>query len=174
VDSDLVEFDMSFRPVVLPLKDGAAVDRCGRYYSLQRNEPAAICRLDRPGTLLARSPILVHDVFSSEDRVFVVGAGTEWNTRCLVYRILPSGLELLKEVIFPVRGSIDYGGLVEVVDVDEKRGLAVIMPLEHSANRSNECYLLDLNTGDCTSIGRLAGDFGFFLDRDVLLEPRRP
>lgn len=168
LDSDLVEFDMSLRPVALPLKDGAAVDRCGRYYSVVRNAPAAICRVDRPGTVLARSPILVHDVFSSEDRVYVVGAGTEWSTRCLIYKILPDTLPLVKDVVFPMRG------LVGVVDLDEKRGLAVIMPLEHSANRSNECYLLDLNTGDCRSIGRLAGDFGFFLDRDVLQEPRHP
>ena len=33
---------------------------------------------------------------------------------------------------------------------------------------------MNLNTGDSKNIGRLAGDFGFFLDRDVLLEPAVP
>ena len=174
LDSDLVEFDMSFRPVVLPLKDGAAVDRCGRYYSVQRNAPAAICRVDRPGAVLARAEIFVHDVFSSEDRVFVVGAGSQSDTRCLIYQTLPDTLALVKDFVFPVEGSSGYGFMVRVVDLDEKRSLAVIQPLEHFDNRSNECYLLDLNTGDCRSIGRLAGDFGFFLDRDVLQEPRHP
>jgi hypothetical protein len=96
--------------------------------------------------------------------------------RCLIFQILPERLELKKEIVFPVTGSSAYLGLVRVVDMDETRSLAVIQPLEHSDNRSNECYLLDLNTGNCRSIGRMAGDFGFFLDRDVLLaslEPRR-
>src|SRR5208283_582676 len=70
LDSDLVDFDMALRPVALREEDGPAVDRCGRYYSLQRNSPAAICRVDCPGVVLARAPITVHQVFSSEDRVF--------------------------------------------------------------------------------------------------------
>jgi hypothetical protein len=176
LDSDLVDFDIAFRPVTLPRKDGPVVDRCGRYYSVERNAPAAICRVDGPGAVLARADILVHDVFSSDDRVFVVGAGTVGDTvseRCLIFRVLPERLELKKEVVFPVTGSSEYLGLVRVVDMDEKRSLAIIQPLAHSDNRSNECYLLDLNTGTCRSIGRMAGDFGFFLDRDVLLEPLR-
>ncbi len=173
LNSDSVEFDMSYRPVLLPRSDGPVVDRCGRYYSVLRNAPAEICRVDRPGAVLARAPILVHDVFSSEDRVFVVGAGSHADTRCLIYQVSPSGLGLMKEVEFPVRGGPGYGGLVTVVDMDEKRGLAVIRSLAEFDARSNECYLLDLNTSNCRNIGRMTGDFGFFLDRDVLPEPRR-
>ncbi len=172
LDSDLVDFDMLYRPVILPREDGPVVDQCGRYYSVERNAAAAICRVGRPGAVLARADILVHDVFSSNDRVFVVGSGTVGDTvseRCLIFQILPERLELKKEIVFPVTGSSAYLGLVRVVDMDETRSLAVIQPLEHSDNRSNECYLLDLNTGNCRSIGRMAGDFGFFLDRDVLL-----
>ncbi len=175
VDSDSVDFDMSYCPVVLPQKDGPAVDRCGRFYSEQRNSPAAICRVNRPGTVLARASISVHDVFSSEDTVFVVGGtDTQSNERCLIFQVHPEKLELVREVSFPVKGSSEYGGLVRVVDLDERRGLAVVQPLEHFGNRLNECYLVNLKTGDSKSIGRLAGDFGFFLENDVLLEPRGP
>ena len=74
---------------------------------------------------------------------------------------------MMKEVVVPLRG------IVVVVDLDEKRGIAVLQPIKHFDNLSNECYLLDQKTGDCGCIGCLAGDFGFFLERDVLLEPRR-
>jgi hypothetical protein len=171
VDSDLVDFDLSFRPVGLPLKQGPVVDRCGRFYSEQRNSPAAICRVSSPGAVLARAEITAHDLFSSEDRVYLIG-GTDIysNERCLIYQVRPQGLELIKDVAFPMRGSSEFGGIVSVVDLDEQRGLAVVQPLEHEDNRSNECYLVNLDTGDCASIGRMPGDFGFFLDADVLSE----
>ncbi|MBZ5724228.1 MAG: hypothetical protein LAP87_04460 [Acidobacteriia bacterium] len=125
--------------------------------------------------MLARASINVHDVFSSDDTVFVVGGtDTQSNERCLIFQVHPEKLELVKEVAFPVRGSSEYGGLVRVVDLDERRGLAVVQLLEHFDNRLNECYLVYLNTGDSKSIGRLAGDFGFFLKNDVLLEPHVP
>jgi len=170
LDSDLVDFDLSFQPVALPPTRGAAVDRCGRFYSEERNSPAAICRVSRPGAVLARAAVTVHDVFSSEDRVYVIG-GTDIysNERCLIYQVRSQGLELIKDVAFP-RGSSEYGGIVGVVDLDEKRGLAVVQPLEYEDNRSNECYLVNLDTGHCAKIGRLAGDFGFFLDADALSE----
>ena len=174
LDSELVDFDMSFHPIALPQKDGPTVDRCGRFYSEQRNSPVAICRVNRPGIVLARAPVIAHDVFSSEDKVFVVGADTQSNERCLIFQIHPDKLELVKEVALPVRGSPEYGGLVRVVDLDERRALAVVQPLKQFDNRMNECYLINLNTGDSRSIGRLAGDFGFFLENDVLLEPRLP
>ncbi len=126
-------------------------------------------------SVLARASISVHDVFSSEDTVFVVGGtDTQSNERCLIFQVHPEKLELVREVSFPVKGSSEYGGLVRVVDLDERRGLAVVQPLEHFGNRLNEWYLVNLNTGDSKSIGRLAGDFGFFLENDVLLEPRGP
>jgi hypothetical protein len=151
------------------------VDRSGRFYSEQRNSPAAICRVNGPGTVLARASISVHDVFSSEDTIFVVGGSdTQSNERRLIFHVHPEKLELVKDVAFPVRGSSEYGGLVRVVDLDERRGLAIVQPLEHFDNRLNECYLVNLNTGDSKSIGRLGGDFGFFLDNDVLLEPHLP
>jgi len=175
LDSDLVDFDMSYHPVALPQKDGPTVDRCGRFYSEQRNSPVAICRVKRPGIVLARSPIIAHDVFSSEDKVFVVGGtDTQSNERCIIFQVHPDKLDLVKEVPFRVRGSSEYGGLVRVVDLDERRGLAVVQPLEQFDNRLNECYLVDLNTGESKSIGRITGDFGFFLENDVLLEPRLP
>jgi len=174
LNSDSVDFDMTLRPVSLPQEDGPVVDRCGRFYSKQRNAPAAICRVNHPNLVLARAPIIVHDVFSSEDRVFVVGATDTSNERCLVFRVEPEKLELLREIVFPVRGSSEYGGLVRVLDLDEMRGLAVVQPLEHFDNRSNECYVVDLNTGDCRRIGALGGDFGFFLNADVLSQSRHP
>jgi hypothetical protein len=148
------------------------VDRCGRFYSEQRNSPAAVCRVNRPGVVLARAPIVVHDVFSSEDKLFVVG-GTDSQSaeRCLIFQVHSEKLELVKDVAFPVRGGTEYGGLVRVLDLDEGRGLAVVQPLENFDNRLNECYLVNLNTGDSKNIGRLAGDFGFFLENDVLLAP---
>ena len=175
LNSDSVDFDMTLHPVSLPQEDGPVVDRCGRFYSKQRNAPAAICRVNHPNVILARATIIVHDVFSSEDKVFVVGATDAGsNERCLVFQVQPEKLELLREVVFPMRGSSEYGGLVRVLDLDEARGLAVVQPLEHSDNRSNDCFVVDLNTGDSRRIGSLGGDFGFFLNADVLSQSRHP
>jgi hypothetical protein len=170
LDSDSVDFDLLLRPVVLPRGGGPVVDRCGRFYSIARNSPAAICRVSHPNFVLARSEILVHDVFSSEDTVFVIGSDALANEKLLLFRVRPESLQLANEILVPVRGSSEFGGLVRVLDLDERRNVAVVQPLRHTENRANETYLFDLKTSECKSMGPLDGDFGFFLDSDALLK----
>ncbi len=168
LESEMIYLDASFRPVAAPGRRFHRTDPAGRYYVEQVGREygiARVCRIDRPGVVLAETRLATHYLFSTEKRVFLFGAqhanddGCNW---CLTFDQAADGLSRSGEFPLPAMSSRTL--FMRILDLDEERGLLVAQPIDHEDNRRNEWFLIDLKDGACKNLGRFSGrDFGFFL-----------
>jgi hypothetical protein len=167
LESEMIYLDASFRPVASPGGRYHRTDPAGRNYvdNVGHLNIAHICRIDRPGVVLAETRLMTHYVFSTEKRVFLFGVehekddGCNW---CLIFDQSTDGLKLAEE--HPLPGMSSRTLLMRILDLDEERELLVEQAMDHEDSRRDEWFLIDLKTGSCKNLGRfLSRDFGFFL-----------